>query len=327
MCRARSKSFRSDWPAPTMAQAPLDKRAIVALALCNAAHFYSLCSIFSYAAFLTVDCGWAPNIDKAGFVAGLLPTVTLLGRTITSAPWGFASDRWGRRRCMVASMLAVAAGNISFGLATNLPLVLAIRFVILGGGNGYVSMIGPLTLDIGGSARQAEVMGLVFSAGGVVSTAGPAIAGVLYGEPAVLPALVPSIIGMVLALAAALLGHAWLPAARQPLSKSDLAAASHAQSDSELQPVPPTSEVVVESVGASPVGAAGAAAAAATDPTAASGASDAAKPKTVTPLQAATTRPLPRVILLRIGAGFLMFGMFDVVPLWVAASRLARVCS
>ena len=227
-----------------MAQAPLDKRAIVALALCNAAHFYSLCSIFSYAAFLTVDCGWAPNIDKAGFVAGLLPTVTLLGRTLTSAPWGFASDRWGRRRCMVASMLAVAAGNISFCLATNLPLVLTVRFLILGGGNGYVSMIGPLTLDIGGSARQAEVMGMVFSAGGVVSTAGPAIAGVLYGAPSVLPALVPSLIGMVLALAAALLGHAWLPAPRTPLSKSDLAAASHAQTERELQPVPATQEVV-----------------------------------------------------------------------------------
>ncbi len=58
----------------------LPYRAIAALALCNAAHFYSLCSIFSYAAFLCVDAGWVEHIDEAGYMAGLLPTAVMSGR-------------------------------------------------------------------------------------------------------------------------------------------------------------------------------------------------------------------------------------------------------
>ena len=186
-------------------------RGIAALALSNMAHFYSLCSIFSYAGFLAVDCGWASDTDTAGFAAGLLPTFVMLGRLCTSVPWGRAADRYGRRPCMLASMAAVAIGNLCFGLTTNLGAALAVRFLLLGAANGWVSLMGLMTLEIAGEDYQAQAFSYVISAGSVVAMAGPALGGWLYGAlgPA-FPALPPSLIGAALLLAWGL--HKALPA-------------------------------------------------------------------------------------------------------------------
>jgi len=136
----------------------LPYRAIAALALCNAAHFYSLCSIFSYAAFLCVDAGWVEHIDEAGYMAGLLPTAVMSGRIVTSFAWGMVSDRIGPRAVLSLSMLAVAAGNLLFGLSTPLWAALSVRFAVLGAGNGWIAVLGPLSQELGGAERQSEVL-------------------------------------------------------------------------------------------------------------------------------------------------------------------------
>ena len=69
----------------TTVQQGVNHRAIAAVCVCNMAHFYAICSIFSYAGFLAVDCQWAADEDRAGFVAGLLPAALLCGRLPTSA--------------------------------------------------------------------------------------------------------------------------------------------------------------------------------------------------------------------------------------------------
>ena len=116
-------------------------KPVIAIGWANAAHFYSLCSIFSYAGFLAVDCGWAADADTAGFVAGLLPTAVLCGRLFTSILWGHAADRCGRRPSMIASMVAVTLGNLCFGLTTSLPAALAVRFLLIGALNGWVTPV------------------------------------------------------------------------------------------------------------------------------------------------------------------------------------------
>ena len=135
-------------------QPPLNYRAVVAVAVCNSAHFYSICSIFSYAGFLAVDCGWAADEDTAGWVAGLLPTFLILGRLPTATAWGVVADRFGRKPSIMISMASVALGNLLFGITTNLWLALAVRFVLLGALNGFVTLMGMCCLEIGGAHRQ-----------------------------------------------------------------------------------------------------------------------------------------------------------------------------
>lgn len=156
-------------------------KPVIALSVCNSAHFYSLCSIFSYAGFLAVDCGWAPDRDRSGYVAGLLPTAVLVGRLFTSISWGYAADRIGRRPAMIASMAAVALGNLAFGFATNIYVAIGVRLILLGMCNGWVSLMGMCTLEVAGEAYQTQVFSYIISVGSVTATLGPAIAGWTYG--------------------------------------------------------------------------------------------------------------------------------------------------
>lgn len=244
----------------------------------------------------------------------------MLGRVLTSFLWGMISDRIGRPQCLQLSMCSVALGNLLFGVATNEWAALAVRFVLLGAANGYVSMIGPLSHDLGGSERQSEVLGFVFASGPVVQMAGPAVSSYLYGTllPS-FPAASPSLLGACLAVAAAAAVRAAWPA---PRASAPVATAT------EMAAVPPPVGEAVESgdgCTASPVSVAhGTADKPQAHGTGGSGipppglAVDSRPPRLTTVL---CTSPVPVVIFVRTGAGCLLFGMFDVLPLWLAASR------
>ena len=206
MCQSAFESERPVTPAR------INRRAVFTVCFANCAHFYSMASIFSYAGILAVDLEWAPDADRAGFVAGLLPTVLMLGRLPTSILWGYIADRYGRRPALAISMASVALGNLCFGLATNLTAALAVRLLLLGAGNGYVSLMGLLCLELGGERRQAELFSWVISAGSFVAMLGPALGGFTYGALGMrFPALAPSLIGAIMGVIATIISLAWLP--------------------------------------------------------------------------------------------------------------------
>ena len=105
-------------------------------------------------------------------MAGLLPTAVMSGRILTSFAWGWVSDRIGPRAVLSLSMLSIAAGNLLFGFSTQLWAALVVRSVVLGMGNGWIAVLGPLSQDIGGSERQSEVLALVFASGPLTQTLG-----------------------------------------------------------------------------------------------------------------------------------------------------------
>ena len=91
-------------------EAPFPWRQCVVLALCNAAHFYTICSLFSYAGFLVVDLGWSPTVDEAGYVAGYLGSALVVGRLFTSVLWGRLADAFGRKPAILLSMAGILVG-------------------------------------------------------------------------------------------------------------------------------------------------------------------------------------------------------------------------
>lgn len=268
----------------------INRKAVAAVCLANCAHFYAICSIFSYAGFLAVDCGWAADEDQAGFAAGLLPTALIMGRLPTSIFWGHAADRYGRRPSLACAMLAVTFGNLLFGISTNLYLALAARFVFLGAANGWVSLMGLLCHDLGGTTQQAQVFSWVISAGSIVATLGPALGGFTYAKlGSTYPALPPSLIGSGLGVTAIVTTLCWLPETRpgQP-GKSGSTTSTTADSSASTK-----------------------------------GAPDAVSTPTATPPSLwalLCLRPMPLAVILRAGHGLALFAVFDVVPLWAIAS-------
>lgn len=159
-----------------------------------------------------MDLGWTNDLDRAGFIAGWLGTSLIVGRLPTAVLWGAASDRYGRRICVLASFVSIAIGNVVFGLCRSLAEALIARFVFLGMGNGWVTVAGTMSGEIAGSKQQNAVTAYMMAAGSMVQLVGPAFAALLYGcGSAKYPALAPSLFGGAFATFVLGLGLAWLP--------------------------------------------------------------------------------------------------------------------
>jgi hypothetical protein len=176
------------------------RRGVAVLWLASAAHAYSLSSVFSYIGFLAVDLGWVATYNDAGNVAGLLAAAMPLARAPTCFFWGTLADRIGSRRALTISMISVTVGNVLFPFCTTLALAAACRGILLGIGNGFITLMGPMAREIGGEKRQLQVLGFTFGGGTAMSVLAPAIAAYTYGalgtvEEFPYPALVPGLIG------------------------------------------------------------------------------------------------------------------------------------
>ena len=197
-------------------EAPFPWRQCIVLALCNAAHFYTICSLFSYAGFLVVDLGWSPNVDEAGYVAGYLGSALVVGRLFTSVLWGRLADAFGRKPAILLSMAGILVGNLAFGITKTLHAALIVRAIFLGACNGWVSLMGVYVGEVGGASRQNRVNGYTLTGGTFCQLSGPAVAALLYNKIPRYPALAPSLLGACLALVAMLLGSVWLTETKAP---------------------------------------------------------------------------------------------------------------
>ena len=202
MCR------RSDVPT-------LPWRPLAALCTMEFAHFYSISSVSAYAGFLSVDNSWAPNLNTAGRVSGLLSTALVVGRLCTTMLWGILSDKYGRRPLLIWSMVSVALGNLCFAFAAELWLALLARFLLLGAGCAYATLACLVIKEVY-REQQGRALGMLYAAGGVVQLTGPGVAGWTYSHGARYPALVPSVVGVAISLGALGLVLLWLPESRPP---------------------------------------------------------------------------------------------------------------
>jgi MFS family permease len=181
------------------------------------AHSIAFTSPLPFVAFMIVDFHMADNLDEAGYTAGWITGMFMVGRSIGGIPWGMAADRYGRKTCLCLSMFNVFFFNILFGFSTNFYMAAASRF-LLGLGNGFMAVSRTYISEVV-QCREHEMRGLgyvnAFWGFGVII--GPAIGGTL-ARPAVqyphlfsatgiwgrFPYLLPSLIGSLFALIAAL---------------------------------------------------------------------------------------------------------------------------
>ena len=127
---------------------PLPKAFVAALCLCSCAHGYIMTNLFSYAGLMCADLGWVEDRDSAGFIAGFLSSANMIGRTFTAGAWAIFAERHGYKRGMVVSMVCVALTGMLFGFCTDLVPAVLVRLIVLGCGNGYVLLMGPISVEV-----------------------------------------------------------------------------------------------------------------------------------------------------------------------------------
>ena len=269
--------------------------AILALCLVSASHAYSLSAFFAFAGFLSVDLGWATDLDHSGVAVGILGAVLPASRIPVSVLWGVAMDKFGRRPCLVLTCSCLSVGSVLFPLMRDWSLAVLIRFVLLGMGNGWVVQMAVCCAELGGPKRQAKILGYVIGAGGFINLVGPGLGGLTYHAfGSAFPALLPCLLGALLSLVAALWVWLCFPETRPPSPPVE----------SLVGPATPTTREVCAAERAPE----------APPPTAPPAATD------ITLATALRAYPLPLLVALRCLLGFLGFAMLTLIPLWGIAS-------
>uniref|UniRef100_I1PTW4 Major facilitator superfamily (MFS) profile domain-containing protein n=1 Tax=Oryza glaberrima TaxID=4538 RepID=I1PTW4_ORYGL len=113
-------------------------------------------SLFPYQYFMIRDMNIAKREEDIGFYAGFV------GETFSSVPWGIFADKYGRKPCIVISILSVIFFNTLFGLSTRYWMAYA--------------------TEICRKEHQALGMSLVTSSRAVAFVLGPAIGRFLAQE-------------------------------------------------------------------------------------------------------------------------------------------------
>lgn len=148
------------------------------------AHSIVFTAPLPYVAFMIVDFHMSKDLDDAGYAAGWITGMFMVGRCLAGIPWGLAADRWGRKICLFISMFNVMVFGILFGFSTNFYMAVTIRFLI-GLGNGFMGIAKTYISEIV-KCRDHEIRAFGYLNGtwGLGMIVGPAIGGAL-ARPAI----------------------------------------------------------------------------------------------------------------------------------------------
>lgn len=179
-------------------------------------------SLFPYLYFMIRDLEVAKQEQDIGFYAGFVGAAYFLGRTISAVPWGIFADKYGRKPCIVISILSVIVFNTLFGLSTTYWMAIVTRG-LLGLLCGILGPIKAYASEVCRKEHQALGISLVTSSRAIALVIGPAIGGFLaqpakkypnlFSEESIFgrfPYFLPCFVISVLA-AGACLACIWLP--------------------------------------------------------------------------------------------------------------------
>ncbi|XP_025817905.1 protein ZINC INDUCED FACILITATOR-LIKE 1-like isoform X2 [Panicum hallii] len=139
-------------------------------------------SLFPYLYFMIRDLKIAKEERDIGFYAGFVGATYFLGRTISAVPWGMFADKYGRKPCIVISILSVVVFNTLFGLSTTYWMAIVTRG-LLGLLCGILGPIKAYASEVCRKEHQALGISLVTSSRAIALVIGPAIGGFL-AQPA-----------------------------------------------------------------------------------------------------------------------------------------------
>ncbi|KAI4339312.1 hypothetical protein MLD38_024269 [Melastoma candidum] len=139
-------------------------------------------SLFPFLYFMIRDFHIAKREEDIGFYAGYVGCAFMLGRALTSVPWGMAADHYGRKPVIIIGTISVVIFNTLFGLSSNFWMAVFTRF-LLGSMNGLLGPIKAYASEIFHPKYQALGISTISTAWGIGLIIGPAIGG-FFAQPA-----------------------------------------------------------------------------------------------------------------------------------------------
>ena len=141
------------------------------VALCSAmmVQSYLLISVFPYSGFLAMHLLPQLDSENVGSYAGYIASCFMVGRAVTSFEWGKATDRYGRKFAIEATLFLSAIFSIAFGFAPSFELAILFRF-LLGLSNGMIPAVKTIISELnrGDEQEETKMMALVLGMWGEI---------------------------------------------------------------------------------------------------------------------------------------------------------------
>lgn len=127
-----------------------------------------LTSVFPYLPEM-IESFDVPKADVAKW-AGITAAVFSLCQCATAIPWGWTSDRLGRKPTILLGLLNTMTTSILWGFSTSVPMAITMR-ALAGAGNGNVGIIRTMVAEMVPwkelQPRAFSIMPLVWGIGSV----------------------------------------------------------------------------------------------------------------------------------------------------------------
>lgn len=150
-------------------------RLVVPLLLLQLSEAFCGSSLFSYLPFFVQEALDVPA-SQVGLYAGFLASSYYVGQLLSSFVWGVASDRFGKRPCIMLGSCATLVASLLMGFANTFWMALLARG-INGSLNGSVGITKAYMGQISSKKTQTRLFGLI----GYTWSCGNIIGGVYGG--------------------------------------------------------------------------------------------------------------------------------------------------
>ncbi|KAJ3313769.1 hypothetical protein HDV04_001573 [Boothiomyces sp. JEL0838] len=167
-----------DETTPLIKSTPLPRLQLFMICLITFVEPVQFGMIFPFVYFMVRDFGIAKNETEIGNYVGLLTSSFCLAQFLTSLPWGWASDRYGRRPILLIGLLGNTITCLLFGFSKTFTFAIVVRAFcgFLNGNLGVVkSMLGELTDE----TNRGRAFAIWEAAFGLGTIAGPMFGGLL----------------------------------------------------------------------------------------------------------------------------------------------------
>lgn len=150
----------------------------------------------------------APQFGASNLDIALIIVVYSVCGALVSPLWGRLSDRWGRKKTLLACLAGSALCSLMLAFVTTLFALYAVR-VVAGFFSGNFGVATAMAADLSTPQNRARAMGTVGAAFGLGMVVGPSLGGLLAGPEASL--LLPGLVAAGLSVAAIVFGVLLLP--------------------------------------------------------------------------------------------------------------------
>eukprot|EP00038_Savillea_parva_P010476 m.190624 g.190624 ORF g.190624 m.190624 type:complete len:521 (+) comp18072_c0_seq1:423-1985(+) len=164
--------------APSQPQTPLPLPQIATIFVLLFANAAVSTAPFPFLPFMVADLG--VSVEQTGSAVGLIAGGRFFGNLACSWLWGLAADKWGRRPCILLSILCQCGATVFFAYSTSKSVIMAAVARTLGGAlNGAPPIAKTYVGEITDSTNQGFAMTIITASWGAGLVIGPALGGFL----------------------------------------------------------------------------------------------------------------------------------------------------